>query len=540
MEILKTNVLLKCIFILIILIAPFNSAFAQTLAITYYVDTQSGNDVNNGLSLEKPFKTISKAKEAVRLLDKSGYNNITVNLRGGTYFQDKTLEFTEKDGGTATCKITYQNYKDEVPVISGGKLITGWKLFDKSSNIYRANIGNLTFRQLYINGNWGIRARTPDTTRNLDIEWDEKAGTIKIEKKNIAKWKNFQKVEMVTLNAWTGNHLRLESFTTDSLYAYITIQKEEQCVFRVPSFAFQGKEYFFENAYEFLDSEGEWYLNTSEKYLYYKPRADENMALAEVIAPQIVNIVKVEGATSDSVISYLHFKGISFMHSTWLRPDTFGNVEMQAAQYFMQNAFSGPGEFTGRPDGGVLIKNADHIAFNRCLFANMGATALDFVSGTHNVVVSGNIFRDIAGNGLAIGLTTKETESNMTIYNPSDPKEIPGYLLVSNNYITRIGKDNMGGVGIMYAYVRDTKIIHNEIENVPYSGISGGWGWDSTRTQMCNNTISNNYIHNYMNFYYDGAGIYTLSNQPNSVCKNNYVENLRIGARGYGCRDLFR
>jgi len=156
------------------------------------------------------------------------------------------------------------------------------------------------------------------------------------------------------------------------------------------------------------------------------------------------------------------------------------------------------------------------------------------LSGTHNCKINGNVFRDIAGNGVSIGLTAKETESNATIYNPSDPKEIPAFMMVSNNYFTRVGKDNMGAVGIMYAYVRDTKVMHNEIENVPYSGISGGWGWDSTRTQMCNNTISKNYIHDYMNFFYDGAGIYTLSNQPNSFCENNYVENMRMTARGYG------
>ena len=31
---------------------------------------------------------------------------------------------------------------------------------------------------------------------------------------------------MVTLNAWTGNHLRLQAFTTDSDYAYVSIQPD--------------------------------------------------------------------------------------------------------------------------------------------------------------------------------------------------------------------------------------------------------------------------------------------------------------------------
>lgn len=520
-----------CVIVAILLVLPYYLN-AQTLATNYFVDAAQGNDANNGLSVTEPFKTISKAKDVIRLLDKSGNNNITVNLRGGTYFQGQTLEFTEKDGGTPNCKITYQSYKDEIPVISGGKLITGWKLFDKTKNIYRAYVGDLTFRQLYVDGNWGVRARTPDKTNNTDITWDAEGKKIKISKKNIAQWKNFDKVEMVTTNNWTYNHLRLESFSTDSIYAYINIKEEEQCVFKVAAFAFHGKKYFLENAYEFLDSEGEWYLNNSDHYLYYKPRTGENISVAEVIAPKLINIVKIEGSGLDMTVGNIQFKGISFMHSTWLRPDSFGNVEMQAAQYYMPDAYPGPGEYTGRPTSGVLVKNAHQIVFERGTFANMGATGLDFISGTHNCSIVGNVFRDIAGNAISIGLTPKENESNMTIYNPKDLREMPSNISVVNNYITRVGKDNIGGVGVFYSYASDLNIMHNEMENIPYSGINGGWGWDSTETPMRNNILSKNYIHDFMKVMFDGGGIYTLSNQPNSVCSDNYIENMKLGPRG--------
>lgn len=252
--------------------------------------------------------------------------------------------------------------------------------------------------------------RTPNLEKNKDIEWLADKRLIKISKGNISQWKNFNKVEMVTLNAWTGNHLRLKAFTANSLNAFVSIQKEEECVFRVAAFAFHGKEYFFENAFEFLDSGGEWYLNSTDGYLYYKPRANENMANAEIIAPVLDPVVKIEGESFDNSISNSSFKGISFMHSNWLRPSNFGNVEMQAAQFFMPDAYSTPGEFTGRPSAGVLVKNAHHIVFERCLFANMGATGLDFISGTHDNLVIGNVFRDIAGIGVSFGLTPKENE----------------------------------------------------------------------------------------------------------------------------------
>ena len=72
-----------------LLFISFNAIHAQTLAKTYFIDAEKGNDRNDGMSVAKPFKTIAKAKQAIQLLDKTG-NDITVNLRGGIYFQNKT------------------------------------------------------------------------------------------------------------------------------------------------------------------------------------------------------------------------------------------------------------------------------------------------------------------------------------------------------------------------------------------------------------------------------------------------------------------
>jgi len=515
----------------------------QSSILNFYVDPVKGKDSNIGTSVAKPFKTIAMAQSAVRLATKSKYGEIVVNLRGGTYFQNTTLAFGENDCGTENCNITYRNYNDEAPVISGGQVITGWKLFDKAKNIYRAKAGDFSFRQLYINGKWGIRARTPNDTTNTDIEWNIANKTIRVEKKHIAQWPDFNKVEIVTLNAFTANHMRLESFSTDSVYANISIQNEEQVIFR--SFyppAFCGKKYFFENAYEFIDSPGEWYLNTTDQYLYYKPGENEDMAVAEVIAPKLTNIIKIEGKDLGSVVSNLKFKGISFMHSTWLRPDNFGYVELQAAQYLMPNAWYDSGttsDLTGRPASGVLIKNADRINFERCRFANMGATACDLISGVRDIRFVGNVISDIAGNGLCIGLTAAETEHSGITYQPSDEREIPTNVLVSNNYITRIGNGNIAGVGIMYGYVRDVKVEHNEVCDVPYTAISGGWGWNPKETLMRNNAINNNFIHDFMKVFYDGGGIYILSNQPNSFCTGNYIENMKVGARGIGWNAIY-
>lgn len=82
----------------------------------FYVST-NGNDENNG-SIDSPFLTIEKAIEAVRAMDKTEKNGITVCIEGGEY-RVSSLELTKEDSGTKDCPVTYCSYNGEV-VINGG------------------------------------------------------------------------------------------------------------------------------------------------------------------------------------------------------------------------------------------------------------------------------------------------------------------------------------------------------------------------------------------------------------------------------------
>ena len=75
-------------------------------------------------------------------------------------------------------------------------------------------------------------------------------------------------------------------------------------------------------------------------------------------------------------------------------------------------------------------------------------------------------------------------------------------------------------------YVRNMDISHNEVCHLNYSGICVGWGWTSLESGMCNNRIEANYVHHFARRLYDAGGLYTLSNQPGSVMRNNRIEHL--------------
>ncbi|MFM2221439.1 MAG: hypothetical protein RLZZ553_1187 [Verrucomicrobiota bacterium] len=138
---------------------------SASLAADFYVDPVSGNNANNGASPATAFKTIEKARNAVRLINANMTEDNTIHLRGGTHRLSTTLTLGPSDSGTNGFVVVYRNYSSEVPIISGGvNLSGGWVIHDAVKNIYKKTGVNFTFRQLTVNSSSTIRARTPNQT----------------------------------------------------------------------------------------------------------------------------------------------------------------------------------------------------------------------------------------------------------------------------------------------------------------------------------------------------------------------------------------
>jgi hypothetical protein len=80
----------------------------------------------------------------------------------------------------------------------------------------------------------------------------------------------------------------------------------------------------------------------------------------------------------------------------------------------------------------------------------------------------------------------------------------------------------------MTAYTSGTIIEHNEVSQIPYTGIAAGWGWSHDDTQLSHNVVRYNNVHNVMYLFEDGGGIYTLSKQPGSFVSENFVHDITI------------
>ncbi len=99
---------------------------AQNNVADFYV-LPAGDDGNPG-SFEKPFKSLDRARLAVRELKKTVKDrDIRVYLRGGKYQLDETVVFELQDSGANGQKIIYAGYPGETATLSGAVPVSDWK-----------------------------------------------------------------------------------------------------------------------------------------------------------------------------------------------------------------------------------------------------------------------------------------------------------------------------------------------------------------------------------------------------------------------------
>lgn len=515
---------------------------------TFYV-APNGSDSNKGTE-EAPFKTITQAQKAVRAINGTMTGDISVILRGGTYQLPSTVNFTEADGGKDGHYVNYKAYPNETPLVTGGIPMSGWTIHDEKNNIWKVENVDARFRQLYVNGKKAIRARFPNLKDNGDHNFfrlnkvDSTGSAFLLNGSDIKStdWKNPKKVEIHLMIAWAESILRLDKISQQGgVYKFEPQDPERSKLFRrkypMLGTAFMSNPpkqqvYYLENAYEFIDQPGEWYLDESTNTLYYKAREGEVMGTANVVAPRVNTLFSILGKDTKNKVGYMSFEGITFAHSNYLRPSEEGFLDLQAGMFNIEvmeeNGRLGSNKFLlWRPDAGFRVENAHHMKIRNCTFTQMAATGLDMVSGTNDDVVEGNVFYEIGANGIMLGKFSQDSLTEIHIpYNPTDKDEISTRDTLRYNLITNVTNEHQGAVGIAAGYPRYVVIENNEVSYTNYSGISVGYGWTTKQTAMTNNKINKNNIHHISRLLCDSGPIYTLSNQgTGSEIKENYLHD---------------
>ena len=91
-----------------------------------------------------------------------------------------------------------------------------------------------------------------------------------------------------------------------------------------------------------------------------------------------------------------------------------------------------------------------------------------------------------------------------------------------NNYVRRVSDTHYGGAGVNYYYLENSKFLHNEVEDNPYSGFSMGWGWRRQPTGSHDVELAYNRFKNTSLAIHDGGAMYIMASHPNATMHDNY------------------
>ena len=484
-------------------------------------------------------ETIQKAREAKRLGKATA---VTIHLSAGTYYLYEPLRLRPEDSGLTIL--------GENAVISGGMEIKDWR---KEGKLLVADVPDfngrpIDFRQLWVNGKKAIRARdVSDFEKMFRIRtYDKKNQVLWVPKKAVANSQfsilNSQYAELVLHEMWCTSNLRIKSIKIQGDSAAIRFHNPEANIqFKHPwpspmtPNTGHPSPFYLTNAKELLDEPGEWYHDIREHKLYYMPRESE--AVRDAVVPVLETLVEFIGSAEHPVRN-ITIKGVTFSHTTWMRPSEKGHVPLQAGMYLteaykLRPQIDRPNNhkldnqgWLGRADAAVELCYTEDINFEGCRFEHLGGSGLDYVLACRRGTTTHCTFTDIAMNGYVCGSFSPEGLETHLPYQPVDFREICSGQTIEQSEFYDITNEDWGCVAIAAGYVSGITIEHNTIHDVSYTGISLGWGWNRDLVCMKDNKVHANLIYDYARHMYDCAGIYTLGNQPGTIISENVVRDI--------------
>ncbi|KAJ4137158.1 hypothetical protein NW768_002739 [Fusarium equiseti] len=287
-----------------------------------YID-RKGQDSNSG-SAEKPVRSLKKGQELVRELIPSAKDDITVHLGPGTWVVDEPIVFSTEDSGTSSFTVTWSGSDT---IISGGYEVGNWT--EGKDGIWSASVPEGTkSRNLYVNGlaaqyaRRQIHNRTDFKHTKVGMTWNSSTYDW------IMKVPGIENGELRAINSFTDRIALISKVGDHVLEMKKEIWANQLIGYDQIAEPFWDGGVWIQNVRALLTVGGQFYLDRNQSTVYYKPLAGEDMATASAHLG-IQEVLMVVGGTYEEPVHDLLFKGISFEHSTWLRPDTYGYIDQQ-------------------------------------------------------------------------------------------------------------------------------------------------------------------------------------------------------------------
>jgi hypothetical protein len=521
--------------------------------------------------------SITQAQALVRTAAKSMQSDIVVELADGTHRLKTPWVFTADDSGTGGHTITWQSASGAKPVISGAQPITGWSLSDSGKGIWKATApATFVTRQLYVDGTIATRARLQFSIGDISATKD--GFTFSSNSLTLLNTvAHPERVDLHSVNSFTDRYSPVKSISSGSATMVQPAWEQNTWGYDYIKSPFRQGPAYMENAYELIDQGGEWYQDTTAGILYYKPLPGQDMSKADVELPGLEVLVSI-GGSYDQPVHDLAFQGLTFSHTSWLGPSGSDGYANQQTGAFISGPKSQYPEFEAtRPawhqmPAAVQVSAAKNISFVRDRFAALGQVGLGIGNddnahlskvglGADTINVVGCVFSQIAGGAIVVGGIQAKAhhpggDVALSALTAGQQRMIDQNITIKDNLIHDVGIDYRDFAGVMYTYAQNVLVSHNEVYNLPYSGINTGYGWGTndaggnadykTRAQgnlykyqplytnptiAKNNQVVANYVHHAMLQMNDGGCHYNLS-ATGTTCTQNYCNGSGSGLSG--------
>ena len=419
-----------------------------------YFVSADGSDSNDG-SIDKPFATIEKAQAKVREIIAAGAypkEGITVYLRGGTYYIDKTITFDANDSGTEEAPVRYTAYNNEDVRLTGGITIP-YESFKPVSDdvpilssaakkkVLQVNLKDLgieDYGQLSRRGFLITAGVTPQCELYVDRErmqlsrWpnEEWVGTTGIIRSGARSQKGVLEGAEFTIDYDQPTKWKYSKdiYTAGVLgenyfFGYYPVEKIEKGKVTLKEGAV--KDYYskhfirYENVLEETDAPGEYYIDRETGMMYYYP---------------------IDGFSKDSDIK-LSMLQENMFNLTGTENIEISNILMDSMRQTAINA-----------------SNVKNVTIKNCEIADVGAKAIN-LKGT-DCLISSNYIHDTGATAMEVG-------------GGDYANDIASGNVIENNHIRKPAQlERSYNTGITLGYLSvGTVVRNNEIHDTPHAAM---------------------------------------------------------------------
>ncbi len=473
----------------------------------------------------EPDEPLARAADrlAAALADDPG-RAVEVRLAPGTYRLSARLRLGGEHSGTARHPVTW---------IGAGAMLSGgvplvWQAGGDGRWVATVPDGVVP-ADLFVGGRRSPRART--APQPADVCHAVPHGLTGARAVGLDRWARPEAVTCVATVRWRAYHLPVSGVVGD------VVTFPEPCwtnarggTGRVgphwDTTALDGSQFaggvVFENAIELLAEPGDHVWDPVARTITYQPLPDQDPARCEGVIPVCENLLVLDGA------QHVRFAGLTFRHSAFTQVTTPGGYVGAQAGLTLTGA-DGPREAAGRfytkPPAALVVRRGSDVTVEGCDFRGLAGAGVVLEHGSRDCDVTGSTFEDLGSGAVYLGDT-----------DPHPPVEQRSWRnTVSRCVVRRCGARYTDAVAIWAGYVSATTIDHNTVEDVPYSGISIGWGWNQPEARasvLHDNRVTANRVVDVMrpaSGMHDGGAIYVQGAQPGTVIACNYLDRSGYG-----------